>query len=549
MDKSAMVMRPARWKGVLDMEEIRESFNYLEEYGEIDALGFLREGHEEKRTVLWGDSEDPGDKDETLEDNAFEDEPVVEEKESFAEGMNNGLRMYLSEIGRVPLLTREEEVVLAKGIESGRGEMVRALFSLPFAIDRLITFGNLVRKRTLPLAEIIQKDGELEESVSEERERFNRLIGQIKRLYEAAKASSERPAGRERKNGHGRAHISMRNNGSSGILKVSGTQSLQHGTLKARHWKLPESFRDRILIKIIRLKLRDEVLYTFFEELRRAIYEIEKGDKEISKHEALIGVSYAGMKDTMRKFLAGRDKLLRAKHALTEANLRLVINVAKKYMGKGLSCSDLIQEGNLGVMKAVDKFEYKRGCKFSTYATWWIKQSINRAFRDHARTIRLPVHVIESIGTVSRTMTELTQQLAAEPSLNDIACRAGLPMKKVSRILQIMKGPVSLETPIGDEEGCCLKDRIEDNASPSPMDVAIHKDLKVHIDKLLDTLKPKEAIIVRRRFGIGEEKNYTLDEIGQEFNVSKERIRQIVSNALQQLRGPALSEDLRAFIG
>jgi RNA polymerase primary sigma factor len=270
--------------------------------------------------------------------------------------------------------------------------------------------------------------------------------------------------------------------------------------------------------------------------------------KKIRRYEILFGIRSAEIKKALRVLMQGEKEMFEARKAMTVANLRLVISIAKRYLGKGLSFSDLIQEGNIGLMKAVDKFEYRRGYKFSTYATWWIRQAITRAIADQSRTIRIPVHMIETANRITKVTRELVQEIGREPTHVEIAERLKIPVEKVSGILKISKEPVSLETPIGEEEDSHLRDLIEDKAMLSPLDSAILGDMKKKIDKILCTLNPKEEKIIRRRFGIGGDFPHTLEEVGLEFDVTRERIRQIEVKAIRKLKHPSRSKWLREFI-
>lgn len=471
------------------------------------------------------------------------------------------LKIYLKEMSSVPLLTKDGEVTIAKRIKEGRKKIAEIVFMLPFTMTKLIELGELIEKGEAPLGEIIHNEETESEDNHKERKRFFAITAQLKDLYE------------KRKN-----YLSK--------LKAKDTSS------SSKINKQLEDNMSSILHKIDDLKLRDDALMIFAEEIRETINKAEDIDKhmlflkkklrqlgyyaekllkkkntkklnknaqsllddylycrtEISKKEKFVGLKYDEMKKTLKFLNEGEAGVLESKRMLIEANLRLVISIAKKYMGKGLSFSDLIQEGNIGLMRACDKFEYERGYKFSTYATWWIRQAVTRALADQSRTIRIPVHMVETMNRITKTTRELVQELGREPVHEEISYRVGLSVEKVRNILKIAKEPISLETPIGEEENSHLSDFIEDKGAVSPLDSAILDDLKDQIDKALLTLNPKEEKILRKRFGIGEDTPQTLEEVGKEFEVTRERIRQIEVSAIRKLRHPMRHKWLRAFI-
>lgn len=494
----------------------------------------------------------------SLLEDALRDEAIEEarEKPLLQDTEYDPVKIYLKEMSSVPLLTKAGEVEIAKRIESGRRKVAEIVFALPFTVKKLIELGELIEKGDAPLAEIIQ-DGEetFEEDLFTERKRFFDVTAQIKKLHEKRMACLKR----------------LEAEGSSGGGKA--VRMLEDNTTK-------------ILDKIDKLRLKEGAVIAFSEEIKKAISGIEETDKklrqnginadigkgikvkknlkggagalingynecreELAKKEEALGIKAEETKKTLKLLMEGERQILEAKKALIEANLRLVISIAKKYMGKGLSFSDLIQEGNIGLIRACDKFEYQRGYKFSTYATWWIRQAVTRAIADQSRTIRIPVHMVEAINRITKTTRELVQELGREPVTEEIAYKVELPVEKVRSMLKAAREPVSLETPIGDDEDSYLSDFIEDKTALSPLDAAIQNDLKAQIDKTLCTLNEREQKILRKRFGIGDDTApQTLEEVGKEFEVTRERIRQIEIGAIRKLRHPSRNKWLREFI-
>jgi len=489
-----------------------------------------------------------------------DDESIEKEAPQFLEGERDPVRIYLKEMSSVPLLTREGEIEISMRIEEGKEKVYRVIFSLPFVLKKLIRLGNMINSGEAPLPEIIQNSEEdIEEVLISEKRQFFKITREIDALNQKRKGYLKRFN-----------EISKQGESRKKLQRVSQKGK---GEAHRRLITLLEKNRNKILEKVHELKLKEDVVIAFSEELKKTIGEVEslnrrlshlkrktKGSRaekkkeiqlysrKIEKKEILFGMKYPEMKKALKVLAQGEIEVFEARKALIEANLRLVISIAKRYLGRGLSFSDLIQEGNSGLMRAVDKFEYKRGYKFSTYATWWIRQAITRALADQSRTIRIPVHMVETINKITKVTRELVQEVGREPTPVEIAERLKIPVEKVNGILKISKEPISLETPIGEEEDSHLRDFIEDKAMVSPLDFAIQGDMKKKIDSILCSLTAKEEKIIRKRFGIGSDIPHTLEEVGLEFDVTRERIRQIEGKAIRKLKHPSRSKWLREFI-
>jgi RNA polymerase primary sigma factor len=426
--------------------------------------------------------------------------------------------MYLKEIGKVPLLTAEQEVAIGRRIEAGQIRLRRALGDLPMAVSRLLGYVDRLRGEEIPLDDVIllPEGGEPE---PEELRRVMTAFNRIRRL--------------ERENARLLAALADRRRGKS--------------TRASYHQWIAQN-RATIGGLIERLPLKPALVDQIVTEIRQVAERMRglPGGKGLRELEARAGLS----RKTLLKALAQieeHDRVVRqAKKELMEANLRLVVSVAKRYLGSELSLLDLVQEGNIGLMKAVDRFQYRRGFKFSTYATWWIRQAITRAIADHSRTIRIPVHMVETLNRISRVNRVLLNELGREPTPEELAQRTGVPARKVRLILESSRKPLSLETPIGEDSE--LGDFLEDKGAESPNDTLITQDLTTQVEKALSTLSPKEKEILRLRFGIGEEGEHTLEEVGRRFSVTRERIRQIETKALRKLRHPLRGRTLRAFV-